>query len=344
MAERTLTCSRCAEPFQHASTGRPPTVCPTCRSGCAVEGCDRPHKTGGYCKSHYEHWRKGETEDLVAERTLTCSECPKTFTQEIGTGGRKAFVCSPKCMKARRARLAALEQCGVPGCDETAKRAGMDIPLCGMHLARQRLTGDVGVPERLRRRKGANVLCEIPDCEGRARAKGLCPMHWARQDKNGDPGSAAHLRLMCWVEGCESGIWARGFCKLHYYRQLYNNGDPGPLKRKKRSNGSGTLTPKGYVKLTRPDGTRMDEHRFVMEQTLGRPLFPWENVHHKNTMKSDNHPSNLELWVKPQPAGARVADLVAWAAEFYPEELERLGWSRPAESHTVAADLERVMT
>jgi len=155
-------------------------------------------------------------------------------------------------------------------------------------------------------------------------------MHLSRQNKTGDPGPATHMRLMCWVEGCESGTWARGFCRLHYYRQL-NTGDPGPLKRKKRSKGEGTLTPQGYVKLTRPDGTRMDEHRFVMEQILGRPLYPWENVHHKNTRRDDNYPGNLELWTKPQPAGARVEDLVAWAAKYYATELERLGWQRPAD-------------
>jgi hypothetical protein len=220
----------------------------------------------------------------------------------------------------------------------------MKIPLCSMHRVRVQRKGETGGPERSRREQGRNVLCEVPDCDGRAKAKGLCDMHWARQNKTGDPGPAMHMRLMCWVEGCESGTWARGYCKLHYYRQL-RTGDPGPLKRKKRRKGEGSLTPQGYVRMTHPeDGSRLDEHRFVMEGLLGRLLFPWENVHHKNTRRDDNHPSNLELWVKPQPAGARVTDLVAWAAEFYPEELERLGWTRPVVPQTVAADLERVMT
>lgn len=343
MAERTLTCSRCTKSFVHSATGRTPTVCTDCRSGCAVDGCNRPHKSAGYCKAHYEHWRKGEVDDLVAERTLTCSECGKTFTQEITPGGRKARVCSPGCAKDRRARLAALEPCSVEGCDDTAHNAGMPTPMCSMHRRRLQLTGDVGTPEPSRRRQGSNVLCEVTDCDGRAKAKGLCDMHWARRNKTGEPGPATHMRLMCWVEGCESGTWARGYCKLHYYRQL-RTGDPGPLKRKKRRKGEGSLTPQGYVRMTHPDGgARLDEHRFVMEQILGRPLHSWENVHHKNTRRDDNHPSNLELWVKPQPAGARVADLVAWAAEFYPDELERLGWTRPAEYQTVAADLEKVM-
>ncbi len=51
------------------------------------------------------------------------------------------------------------------------------------------------------------------------------------------------------------------------------------------------------------------EHRFIMEQMLGRPLAPGETVHHKNRKRADNQPHNLELWVGDQPSGARVRDL-----------------------------------
>ncbi len=58
-----------------------------------------------------------------------------------------------------------------------------------------------------------------------------------------------------------------------------------------------------------------------MEEMIGRALHPFENVHHRNGIRHDNRPENLELWTKPQLAGQRVEDLVAWVVLNYPEQI-----------------------
>ena len=77
------------------------------------------------------------------------------------------------------------------------------------------------------------------------------------------------------------------------------------------SEGSKQKHSNGYI-LLKKDRKWIMEHRAIMEQTLGRKLHPYERVHHKNGVRDDNRPENLELWTvkKKDPPGVRVSDIL----------------------------------
>lgn len=68
----------------------------------------------------------------------------------------------------------------------------------------------------------------------------------------------------------------------------------------------------GYVHV-RVNGTLVAEHRKVLEDTIGRKLRPGESAHHKNGIRDDNRPENIELWVGPIRYGQRASDIVCHA-------------------------------
>ncbi len=50
----------------------------------------------------------------------------------------------------------------------------------------------------------------------------------------------------------------------------------------------------GYI-IGRVNGTQHYQHRYIMEQHIGRALFTEEHVHHINGIKTDNRLENLQI-------------------------------------------------
>lgn len=184
----------------------------------------------------------------------------------------------------------------------------------------------------------------------------FCDMHLGRIKRHGDPHYVRVYRVATETEAwCNKGqhmVEHAGFakgqrmcrdCRRAYNVNNFNAGLVCSGCGKPVANTSRTLMcrpcrskhlrsiakPKRYInhygyvaihgRYDHPNATERGyllEHVEVMSQMLGRALEPGENVHHKNGVRDDNRPENLELWVTSQPAGQRPADLVEWAYEI----------------------------
>lgn len=169
--------------------------------------------------------------------------------------------------------------------------------------------------------------CSLGHCHRRINAAGLCTTHYNRKrDGRPDWDKPIPQRMKrdgkCAKAGCPEPVQACGYCNVHYTRVL-RLGTPGPVGLLKAANGEGSEDGRGYRVIT-VAGKRYLEHRWVMEQMIGRPLEADEEVHHRNRIRNDNDPSNLELWATPQPRGGRVEDLVRFYVERYPELAARV--------------------
>lgn len=119
-------------------------------------------------------------------------------------------------------------------------------------------------------------------------------------------------------------VHARGLCQRCY--QIHRNDGSLetvglPPAQYRREVGSRKQNQDGYVSIKLDDGRIVMEHRWVMEQHLGRPLLQREIIHHRNGIRSDNRPENLQIWLfdKNQPSGRSVEDLVDYLVTHHRE-------------------------
>lgn len=247
---------------------------------CSYPECDRPVRAKSLCYTHYQQKRLGKP--LAPIRVWKYADAT----------------------------------CNGPVCDRRPVSNG----LCETHY-RQQLRG-----KELAAIVEPPTQCTGPECDREVFALGLCRGHYDQKRKY-KKLELTPLRKrqppLCTVMSCDKPSVRGGLCGMHAYR-LRTRCEVGTAEME-RPGGSRFRMPSGYVKVHQPTHSSANgdgyvlEHRLVMTEMLGRPLLPFENVHHVNGRRDDNRPENLELWVKAQPAGQRARDLAEWVAATYPD-------------------------
>lgn len=243
---------------------------------CSFEGCGRPSRARGLCKTHYEQQRRGEElrtiKSIVLNRTgqvCAFAGCNKRAQSKGLCGSHYMQLLRGKGLTPLLDRSQP-DVCTFEDCDRKPKTKG----LCGAHYLQLRRTG------ALKPIREPGEGCSFEGCDRPHGAKGLCYAHRDQQKTTGV------LRPLGWKKTGRTAD-AQGYIKLWKPDHPNANGH-------------------GYVL----------EHRLVMSEMLGRPLRDDETVHHKNGKRDDNRPENLELWSTRHSNGQRVEDLVEFAREI----------------------------
>ncbi len=81
-------------------------------------------------------------------------------------------------------------------------------------------------------------LCSVDDCDRKHAARGMCHLHWARDQKSKRPP--------CSIEGCGKPVGGREWCNAHYLRWRKHGdplaGNPSPRAPRAQDNPDGTRT------------------------------------------------------------------------------------------------------
>lgn len=269
---RPRECKRCGEYFILDIPYQ--THCENCRT-CITPGCSNEIHCRELCESCYtKEWRTGS----FSTKVCSITNCDKPVNSRS--------LCYNHYMTARcNGEFEDFPVCSVDGCNNTHEAHGF----CRQHYAEKWRAGEFG----------SGKECQVVNCTARHHALGFCSEHYHQNRKE--------ILPRCLEDGCNNAGLTRGYCPTHYAR-LAKKGEfmdeLSHLKVVKNKDDNGYIRVRNY----RYGGSVDKEHRLVMEEMLGRRLKSTEQVHHRNGIRDDNRPENLELWEISHPAGRRVAD------------------------------------
>ena len=119
---------------------------------------------------------------------------------------------------------------------------------------------------------------------------------------------------ICNKEGCSNPVTIRVSAKGNQYvykicKEHVRQGQSERIRANSIKRNGNVVKKRGYVYIRDEDGCLKPRYRMVMEEKLGRPLIAGESVHHKNGIRDDDSPENLELWIGAIRYGQRAIEL-----------------------------------
>jgi hypothetical protein len=200
----------------------------------------------------------------------------------VSKKGERYYKCKCECGTIRDVRAFHLKNGNTKSCGCFVKETMSKLKR--IDIAGQKF-GKLTVIERVPSKKNPNHMNQW---------RCLCDCGNEVITSTGTLRRGKHTSCGCKRKGEESHFWKGGKIKTKFgYILKWDPNHPN-------------CNPNGYVK----------EHRLVMEKMIGRYLERNEEVHHKNGIRDDNSIENLELWVKSQPPGQRVDDMIEFCYNF----------------------------
>lgn len=190
---------------------------------CIIKGCEKKHRSRGYCGAHYQRLRAGSAnmQRLVNERrSCSVDGCNKPHSSRGFCGMHGERVRRNGSPDKPTGRVAAIRR----ACSECGHRSyarGMCEPHYRAALKSEKIT-------RVQLAYSVSETCMVRGCETRPSSRGLCQRHYDLKRRRGSE-FATPLQVtsrVCSVDSCEDKATARGLCPLHRMR-LIRNGDPG---------------------------------------------------------------------------------------------------------------------
>lgn len=245
------------------------------------------------------------------------------------TTAKDCVGCNASFVPARwsvRRCDACRSECSVDGCDRKPFQNG----LCSAHSFRMKRFGDVGTPEiGVARHTGARSPKMPPlDVECYHCAKPFKKPYGLARAAGLDSRNFCSRKCYQITVGTPPMLTC-GMCERPFMAPKNKADSRGMQINKKAKYCSVTcriraqskdvvLDSRGYVLVAPPGGGKKNlfEHRVVMESVIGRPLRKEETVHHKDGNRTNNDPSNLELWSSRHGKGQRVEDKIEFCKSF----------------------------